>query len=479
MDRRVQDDGTVIVGGQVVPTGGAQPTIASVVSYDGNSGLQSTNVEGALDELDNEKAPITHTHDDRYFTEVEVTNLLAGKAASNHTHDDRYFTEIEVTDLINTHIHDDRYYTEAEVDALINEALGSISEHANPSFETLAPSNQGNQNTGAVATRDMPEGWDCGWNFPITSLSYPRMSVETGNTYSPGHAYRVDFDGNYNTHQYVWSPGFACPEGSVVTVELMVYTSASHIKVDLGILTGNTPSPNVFTSGYDIQSNGFYSSVGVWTKQKASFVVKAGHSYGRLQFRVNNDGVGAGYALIDDTRSSVQIVPPSSVVTGEIKMWPTASAPAGYLLCNGGTFDSGTYPALAALLGDTFGTHSGTTYYLPDFRGRSPIGGGAAVPSDGSGYSYPIGYKHGTGKHTLTQGQLPYVEGTMQAHSSFSHWWSPTGALAGSTMTSTYGAPGATGSAGSINIFKFAFGNNEAHNIVHPVLGINFIIKAA
>lgn len=39
------------------------------------------------------KANITdfaHTHDDRYYTESEVNNLINGKANSNHTHDDRY-----------------------------------------------------------------------------------------------------------------------------------------------------------------------------------------------------------------------------------------------------------------------------------------------------------------------------------------------------------------------------------------------------
>jgi len=32
------------------------------------------------------KASSTHTHDDRYYTEAEVNNLLSGKASSTHTH---------------------------------------------------------------------------------------------------------------------------------------------------------------------------------------------------------------------------------------------------------------------------------------------------------------------------------------------------------------------------------------------------------
>lgn len=35
-------------------------------------------------------APSSHTHDDRYYTESEVNNLLGGKAASNHNHNGTY-----------------------------------------------------------------------------------------------------------------------------------------------------------------------------------------------------------------------------------------------------------------------------------------------------------------------------------------------------------------------------------------------------
>lgn len=54
-----------------------------------------------------------------------------------------------------------------------------------------------------------------------------------------------------------------------------------------------------------------------------------------------------------------------ATITGEIKEWAGATIPPGYLLCNGGSFSSVTYPELAAVLGDTYGVHSGTTYYLP------------------------------------------------------------------------------------------------------------------
>ena len=42
-------------------------------------------------------------------------------------------------------------------------------------------------------------------------------------------------------------------------------------------------------------------------------------------------------------------------------MWATTSIPTGYLLCDGSTYSSVTYPDLFAVLGTTT---------LPDFRGK-------------------------------------------------------------------------------------------------------------
>lgn len=59
-------------------------------------------------------APVTHTHDDRYYTETETDSLLAGKSDNTHTHDSRYYTENEVDSLLNNkansiHNHDGVY----------------------------------------------------------------------------------------------------------------------------------------------------------------------------------------------------------------------------------------------------------------------------------------------------------------------------------------------------------------------------------
>lgn len=60
---------------------------------------------------------------------------------------------------------------------------------------------------------------------------------------------------------------------------------------------------------------------------------------------------------------------------GDIKMYGAASAPAGFLECNGAEVSRTTYAALFAAIGTTWGSGNGsTTFTLPDLRGRVPRG---------------------------------------------------------------------------------------------------------
>jgi len=60
---------------------------------------------------DSTYAALSHTHDDRYYTESEITTLLSGKSDSTHNHDSDYSAI--------GHDHDSRYYTEDEIDTII------------------------------------------------------------------------------------------------------------------------------------------------------------------------------------------------------------------------------------------------------------------------------------------------------------------------------------------------------------------------
>lgn len=61
----------------------------------------------------------------------------------------------------------------------------------------------------------------------------------------------------------------------------------------------------------------------------------------------------------------------AGVRVGDLKYWPTATAPAGYLECNGAAISRTAYAALFAVIGTTYGAGDGaTTFNLPDSRGE-------------------------------------------------------------------------------------------------------------
>lgn len=79
---------------------------------------------------------------------------------------------------------------------------------------------------------------------------------------------------------------------------------------------------------------------------------------------------------------------PNYVPTGGMLMWGTASAPTGYLLCNGATVSRSTYSALFAVIGTAYGAGDGsTTFTLPDFRDRFPVGAGTSYSANSQGGS--------------------------------------------------------------------------------------------
>jgi|TARA_R110001606_G_scaffold203554_2_gene351656 microcystin-dependent protein len=60
---------------------------------------------------------------------------------------------------------------------------------------------------------------------------------------------------------------------------------------------------------------------------------------------------------------------------GAIKPWTKATAPAGYLLCNGAAVSRTTYADLYAVTSTTYGAGDGsTTFNVPQLQGKTPQG---------------------------------------------------------------------------------------------------------
>ena len=122
--------------------------------------------------------------------------------------------------------------------------------------------------------------------------------------------------------------------------------------------------------------------------------VTANSTYSSSTSSLSPTGVVAGtYTypsnLIVDTYGRITSISSQiTSLTGEIKMWPTATPPAGYLICNGAAVSRSTYASLFAVIGTTFGSADGsTTFNLPDFRDRMPIGAGSTYSANTAGGS--------------------------------------------------------------------------------------------
>ena len=150
---------------------------------------------------------------------------------------------------------------------------------------------------------------------------------------------------------------------------------------------------------------------------------------------------------------------------GTIKLWSQAAAPAKHLLCDGSLYALASYPALAALLGTTFGGDGISNFGVPDFRGRVPVGVGTGTASDAT--AWVLAAKRGAEGHVLTEAQLPSHTHAV-GYITFSD-----GQQAGDDLGLTPYGFTSTGTRPTSPT-----GSGTAHNNLQPSLGINFVIRA-
>jgi microcystin-dependent protein len=159
--------------------------------------------------------------------------------------------------------------------------------------------------------------------------------------------------------------------------------------------------------------------------------------------------------------------------TGVISEFAGASAPAGYLLCDGAAVSRATYSDLFATIGTTFGAGNGSsTFSLPNHGGRVAAG-------KGSGTFATLGATGGAETHTLTTAQMP-----SHTHVQNSHTHSPP---AGSFIIYGNGGGGSgTGGGAALSVSTNTAaatptnqntGGGGSHNNLQPFIVMNFIIK--
>lgn len=124
---------------------------------------------------------------------------------------------------------------------------------------------------------------------------------------------------------------------------------------------------------------------------------------------------------------------------GEIRMVGFNFAPRGWALCAGQLMSISQNSALFALLGVTFGGDGQTTFALPDYRSRSPVGMG-----NGPGLTPIIqGEVSGSENVTILQTQMPAHTHTAVSGPYSASLTGPINIPAATTGT-TQSAPGST-----------------------------------
>jgi len=181
--------------------------------------------------------------------------------------------------------------------------------------------------------------------------------------------------------------------------------------------------------------------------------------------------IAATDTLETPATSTLEIEPIINYLVGEIKLFAGSQIPAGWFLCNGQTVSRTTYSGLFRVIGTTFGAGDGsTTFTLPDFRGRLPIGAGTGTATGATAQtlgSQPTTGAGGEQTHQLTVAELAAHKHGFNGNQANRYY--------GPDFNNGTAAPsgGATwGAATQDNT-----GGDTPHNILPPVSVVNFIIR--
>jgi microcystin-dependent protein len=152
----------------------------------------------------------------------------------------------------------------------------------------------------------------------------------------------------------------------------------------------------------------------------------------------------------------------SHVPTGTILMYSGKTEPKGFKFCDGSLLGRTDFPALFAVIGTTFGALNGSTFNLPDLRGRSPLGVGQGANLT----NRTLGQSGAAETHTLSVNEMP-------SHSHLQTLPQGDQNYRGGGGNTLWGG----NFSGNLGQYTANAGGSQAHNNMHPFLTINFIIK--
>lgn len=327
--------------------------------------------------------------------------------------------------------------------------------HSNPGFEGTYTAAL---NFNSVSAGNVPSSWNMYWSDngntcgSVAALTEGAVAAKVTKIAGTGQA------------RFQHGAEYGAVGGDLITFEVDVQgsgtVSAGTMYVTLHTSATSGQAQFLGTGNVEQSIGTAYDST--VRRIKVSFIVPGGHLYYRFTLSFFPTGNAAGALTFDNSASSKTTPAASGVVTGEIKMWPTATAPTGYLICDGVVRNIVDYPALGALLGSTYGGNGTTTFAPPNLKGKVVVG------QDTGQTEFDVLSETGGAKtHTLTTAEIP-------AHT---HPVS-----AGTLITkggSTYYFNQGTTTADRAQDASVAAntGGGGAHNNLQPYMVLNYVIK--
>ena len=161
----------------------------------------------------------------------------------------------------------------------------------------------------------------------------------------------------------------------------------------------------------------------------------------------------------------------------QIIMFAGNFAPNGWAFCQGQILSIAQNTALFSLLGTTYGGNGQTTFALPDFRGRVPVGTG-----QGPGLpNVDLGEASGTNTNTILTSNMPSHSHTTTVNVAVSDANANSaegeGKILGTPLANIFvPANNASGNMGGVTVTAAPIGGNQPINNMQPYTGMNFVI---
>ncbi|MBI5497837.1 MAG: tail fiber protein [Deltaproteobacteria bacterium] len=204
----------------------------------------------------------------------------------------------------------------------------------------------------------------------------------------------------------------------------------------------------------------------------AAFVLLAGRQRLGSSAYALRAAPGSAFVVDGDLPVGGRISGDGSVPTGAMTPFGGTSAPPGWLLCDGREVSRATYGALYGVIQTAYGAGDGsTTFNLPDFRRRVPVGAGGAASAV---LDNALGSRGGEENHVLTVAELAAHDHRLQASVGATPAQLNTAATTGLAGFAN-GAAGFTPGGGADLMENTGAG--AAHNTMPPSLVVNYIIK--